>query len=70
MDQTATPEEFAPGSSYREADQKCFSCGRLIPHEPQYKRLLGEARMFCSEDCIQVFEKYRLPYIAVPIEEG
>ena len=70
MSQITTPEEFASGSSYREADQKCFSCGRLIPHEPQHKKLLGEVRMFCSEDCIHVFEKYRLPYIAVSIEKG
>ena len=63
MNDRVTREEFASGMRYEEITRKCFCCGRMIPHEPLLRETLGEERMFCSEDCVEVFRTYRLPYV-------
>jgi hypothetical protein len=55
-------EEFSTGMRYAEPIHKCFCCGRLIPSEPVVAKMHGLDREFCSEDCVSVYNTYRLPY--------
>jgi hypothetical protein len=63
VNETGTREEFASGMRYEEVSRKCYCCGRVIPEEPVWHEMLGSPRMFCSEDCIHVFTRYRMPYL-------
>jgi hypothetical protein len=56
-------EGFAAGSTYREPTKKCFCCGRLIPTEGVEGVTEGVSRLYCSEDCIDVYARYRIPYL-------
>lgn len=55
-------EEFSAGSKYQEVTTKCFCCGRLIPTEGIEETTDGEVRLYCSADCIDVYERYRRPH--------
>lgn len=63
MTERTTREEFASEMAYEEIRRKCFCCGRMITTGPVRREMLGEERIFCSEDCVHVFRTYRLPYV-------
>ena len=59
-------EDFGGGASYEEATVKCYCCGRLIPAGPIEHETRGAVRLYCSDDCIQVYARYREPYLQEP----
>jgi hypothetical protein len=48
---------------YREVNElpRCGSCGKLLTAGGHEEERLGQTIIFCSEQCIRVFDTYKAP---------
>jgi hypothetical protein len=40
---------------------KCASCGKLLPVDGIPAERLGRPVQFCGEQCVRIFDTYKLP---------
>lgn len=40
---------------------KCASCGKLLPVDGIRAERLGRPIQFCGEQCVRIFDTYKLP---------